>query len=53
MLQRTTKVAGFHLHAVDGPIGHVDDFLFDEKTWTVQYLVVATSNWIGGRSVLV
>jgi PRC-barrel domain len=53
MVHRTTKVTGFHLHAVDGPIGHVDDFLFDEKTWTVQYLVVDTSNWIGGRSVLI
>jgi hypothetical protein len=53
MVHRTTKVTGFHLHAVDGPIGHVDDFLFDEKTWTVQYLVVDTSNWIGGRWVLI
>ena len=53
MLHKTSKVRGFHIHATDGEIGHVDDFLFDEATWTVRYLVVDTSNWIGGRSVLI
>jgi hypothetical protein len=53
MLHRTTKVKGFHLHASDGPIGHVDDFLVDERDWIVRYLVVDTSNWIGGKTVLV
>jgi hypothetical protein len=46
-------MAGYHIVAEDGGIGHVDDFLVDEATWTVRYLVVDTSNWIGGRSVLV
>jgi hypothetical protein len=44
---------GFHIMATDGGIGHVDDFLVDEVTWGVRYLVVDTSNWIGGRSVLI
>ena len=39
--------------ALDGEIGHVSDFLVDEGTWTVRYLVIDTSNWIGGRSVLI
>jgi hypothetical protein len=52
MLHKTTYMRGFHLVAADGPIGHVDDFLVDEK-WTIRYLVVDTSNWIGGRSVLI
>lgn len=53
MLHMMRKIRGLHLHAADGEIGHVDDFLFDEATWTIRYLVVDTSNWIGGRSVLV
>ena len=53
MMHRSEKVRGFHLHASDGPIGHVDDFLFDEQTWAIRYLVIDTSNWIGGRTVLV
>jgi len=52
MLHKTSYVKGFHLLATDGEIGHVDDFLVDED-WRVRYLVVDTSNWMGGRSVLV
>ena len=43
---------GFHIQASDGGIGHVDDFLVDE-CWNVRYLVVDTSNWLGGKSVIV
>jgi hypothetical protein len=43
---------GFHVLATDGEIGHVDDFLVDES-WNIRYLVVDTSNWIGGKSVLI
>jgi PRC-barrel domain protein len=52
MLHKTSYMRGFHLLATDGEIGHVDDFLVDES-WNVRYLVVDTSNWIGGRSVLI
>jgi hypothetical protein len=53
MLHKASKMRGFHLLATDGEIGHVDDFLIDERTWEVRYLVVDTSNWIGGKSVLI
>jgi hypothetical protein len=43
---------GFHVHATDGGIGHVTEFLVDEG-WTVRYLVIDTSNWIGGKAVIV
>jgi hypothetical protein len=45
--------AGYHLHATDGEIGHVDDFLIGEQTWRVHHLLVDTSNWIGGRAVVI
>ena len=51
MLHKTSRLKGFHIHATDGEIGHVDDFLVD-STWKVAYLVVDTSNSIGGKSVL-
>jgi hypothetical protein len=53
MLHRAWKVRGHHIHAADGPIGHVDDYLFDHETWAIRYLVVDTSNWIGGKTVLI
>ena len=53
MLHKATRVRGFHIHAIDGEIGHVDDFLIGEESWRIRYLLVDTSNWIGGKSVLV
>ena len=52
-LRSTKRSTGFHLHASDGEIGHVDDFLIGEESWRIRYLLVDTSNWIGGRSVIV
>ena len=53
MLHKFSKLRGFHIHALDGEIGHIDDFLLDESTWGLRYFVVDTSNWIGGKRVLV
>ena len=53
MLHKIDKIRGFHILAADGEIGHVDEFLVDGRDWSVRYLVVDTSNWIGGRSVLI
>ena len=52
MLHKTSYMVGFHIEATDGGIGHVDDFLVDEN-WMIRYLVVDTSNWPGGKSVLI
>jgi uncharacterized protein YrrD len=47
------EVKGYHISASDGEIGHIDDLLFDDKSWLVRFIEVDTSNWIGGKSVLV
>jgi uncharacterized protein YrrD len=52
-LRSTNKSTGYHLHATDGEIGHVDDFLIGQESWRIRYLLVDTSNWIGGKSVIV
>jgi sporulation protein YlmC with PRC-barrel domain len=53
VLHKTSEMRGFHIVATDGEIGHVDDFLIDEASRRLSYLVVDTSNWIGGRTVLI
>jgi len=51
---RSTKVlVGLHIHCADGPLGHVDDFIIDDETWRIRYLVVETRNWWPGKRVLV
>lgn len=52
-LRSTQAVTGYHIHAKDGEIGHVDDFLFEEADWSIHYLVVDTKNWWPDKAVLV
>jgi sporulation protein YlmC with PRC-barrel domain len=52
-LRDASAVRGHHILATDGQIGHIDDFLIDDRSWAIRYLVVDTSNWIGGRRVLI
>lgn len=52
-LQSTRSVTGYRLHAVDGPIGHVDDFIIDDAKWAIRYLVADAGIWLAGRKVLI
>lgn len=52
-LRSILKVTGYHIHANDGEIGHLKDFIIDNKTWQIKYLVVDTHNWFGGKKVLI
>ena len=44
---------GFAIGAKDGDIGVATDFIFDDKNWTVRYIVVDTNRWLPGRKVLI
>lgn len=53
-LRSSTKVTGYNIEATDGSIGHVKDFIFDDASWAIRYLVIDTRNWWpGGRKVLI
>jgi len=52
MLQNTKDLYGHKLAALDGEIGQVKDFYFDDKSWVVRYLVADTGSWLTGRLVL-
>lgn len=52
-LRSCREVAGYHLEASDGGLGHVHDFLFDDLDWAIRYIVVDTSDWWLGRRVLI
>jgi sporulation protein YlmC with PRC-barrel domain len=52
-LRSTREVTGYHIQARDGQIGHIEDFIVDDETWQIGYLVVNTRNWLPGRKVLV
>lgn len=52
-LRSANEVDGYHIEAVNGSIGHVDDFIFDDDSWGLRYFVVDTRNWLPGRHVLI
>jgi len=52
-LRSTHDVTGHHIQAADGVVGHVDDFIIDDETWAIRYLVIDTRNWWTGKKVLV
>jgi hypothetical protein len=52
-LRSTHDVTGHHIQAADGEIGHVEDFIIDDETWAIRYLIIDTRNWWPGKKVLV
>ena len=53
MLHSVKHLYGSKLGASDGDIGHVKDFLFDDQSWVMRYLVADTGSWLSGRQVLI
>ena len=50
-LRSMQAVTGYHIHATDGEIGHLDDFIVDDGDWSIRRLVVNTKNWWAGNIV--
>jgi hypothetical protein len=53
MLRSASELFGTKILATDGDIGTVHDFLFDDDSWTVRYMVADTGGWLSGRLVLI
>ena len=52
-LRSIEAVTGYHIHATDGEVGHVEDFLMEDSDWSIRDLVVDTKNWWPGNKVLI
>ena len=53
MLSIAKTLKGYTLHGLDGEIGRSKNFYFDDRHWTVRYLVADTGNWLTDRQVLI
>jgi uncharacterized protein YrrD len=51
-LRSYVNVKGYMIHETDGHIGDVADFIIDDSTWRIDYLVVDTGSWLPGKKVL-
>jgi hypothetical protein len=53
MLRSIKKLYGKALGTVEGEIGHVKDFYFNDQHWVVRYVIADTGSWLSGRLVLI
>lgn len=52
-LRSTREVKGYAIRTRDGEIGEVRDFLMDDESWAIRYLVIDTGGWWSGKRVLI
>jgi uncharacterized protein YrrD len=52
-LRSTHEVIGYDIHATDGVIGEVEDFLVDDNTWKIDFMMIDTGHWFPGKKVLI
>jgi uncharacterized protein YrrD len=50
-LRSTDNVTGYKIHATDGEIGKVVDYIIDDATWQIKYIIVETGSWLDSRKV--
>jgi hypothetical protein len=46
VLRSFKEVEGYHIKALDGTIGHIEDILIDDEDWQIIYAVIDTKNWM-------
>jgi uncharacterized protein YrrD len=52
-LRSTQEVSTYSIAATDGEIGHVEDFIVEEASWAIRYLVIDTHKWWAGKKVMI
>jgi len=52
MERNISSLVGYRVVTTDGEIGKVDDFYFDDQTWTMRYAIVKMEEGLRGRRVL-
>lgn len=53
MIRGLKDFRGYPVRGIDGEIGSVRDFYFDDYNWTVRYFVIKTGKWLEHERILV
>lgn len=53
MKRSINNLIGYTVSGTDGEIGSVQEFYFDDATWTIRYLIVDTGKFLFDREVLI
>ena len=52
-LRSTKALSGYHIQTSDGAIGHITDFMIDDKSWAIGCLVVEAGHWFAGKEIAI
>lgn len=52
-LRSASEVHGYDIAGTDDSVGQVEDFIVDDASWALRYVVVDTSKWWFGKKVLI
>ena len=52
-LHRVSRLRGTDVEGIDGYIGRVEGFYFDDAEWTIRYIVVNAGSWLTRHPVLI
>jgi uncharacterized protein YrrD len=52
-LQSAKSVVGYDIQAIDGELGRVNDFLVNDRSWSIRDIVVDAGHWYAGKEILI
>jgi sporulation protein YlmC with PRC-barrel domain len=51
-LRSTKEIEDYKIHATDGEIGKVVDYIVDDTNWKIEYLIVEAGDWLNSKKVV-
>ena len=53
MLSKAKTLQGYKLSSLDGVMGTVKEYYFDDQYWAIRYLIADTGNWLKDSKMLI
>lgn len=52
-LRSTHSVKGYNVKSAGNELGEVEDFIFDDATWKIDFVIVKTGGWFSEKMILI
>jgi len=52
-LMSFNDVHHYQVEATDGKLGHIEDLMVDDQSWSIRYMILSTRNWLPSNKVIV
>lgn len=52
-MRSTEEVIGYDIHALDGKIGTITDFLMEDSSWEIEFMIIEAGSWFHEKKALI